>query len=220
MTTHHHISDDLLIGYAAGSLSEGWSLVVATHLALCPASRHRVELATEIGGVMLESIDTVSVAEDSLERVMTRIASDAPSGPEKDVVDIASGRTPVIPEPLRSYVGGDVDSIAWRRLGRTARHLPIKTQDRATTVRLLNIPGGERVPEHGHGGTELTLVLSGRLLDGDREYARGDVQQVDASVDHHPASAPGEDCVCLAVTDAPLKFRRGVARLAQPFLRI
>jgi putative transcriptional regulator len=31
LTPRHHVADDLLIDYAAGSLAEGWSLAVATH---------------------------------------------------------------------------------------------------------------------------------------------------------------------------------------------
>ena len=30
----------------------------------------------------------------------------------------------------------------------------------------------------------------------------------------------GADCICLAATDAPLRFRGVLPRLAQPFLRI
>jgi anti-sigma factor ChrR (cupin superfamily) len=35
MKINHHLSDELLLEYAAGNLTEGWSLVVATHMALC-----------------------------------------------------------------------------------------------------------------------------------------------------------------------------------------
>ena len=48
-----HLSDALLLDYAAGSLTEGWSLAVATHLALCPACRSRA-LAAEAVRVMNE----------------------------------------------------------------------------------------------------------------------------------------------------------------------
>ena len=44
MTLHvqHHLSDELLLDYATGNLAEGWSIAVATHLALCPACRDRL----------------------------------------------------------------------------------------------------------------------------------------------------------------------------------
>ena len=41
MTIQHHLPDDLLLTYAAANLAEAWSLVVATHLSLCPECRRR-----------------------------------------------------------------------------------------------------------------------------------------------------------------------------------
>ena len=35
-----------------------------------------------------------------------------------------------------------------------------------------------------------------------------------------PVAEEGEDCICLAATDAPLKFNALLPRIAQPFLRI
>lgn len=218
MTTSHHISDDMLVSYEAGSLSEGWSLAVATHLALCPSCRERARAGAEVGGLLLETIEAAEVDTDAFARVMDKIES-APAETVAKHSD-GHGEKPVIPEPLRSYIGSDLDGIKWRRLGLSAKHLPIKTADKETSVRLLRIPAGEPVPQHSHGGTELTLVLSGTLIDGDAVFARGDVEQADESVEHQPAAGAGADCVCLAVTDAPLKFRGRVARLAQPFLRI
>lgn len=42
MTVRHHIGDDLLLSYAAGTLDEASSLLVATHLALCPHCRAQI----------------------------------------------------------------------------------------------------------------------------------------------------------------------------------
>ncbi len=67
---------------------------------------------------------------------------------------------------------------------------------------------------------ELTVVLSGALVDGSERFMRGDVEQADESVEHQPRAGEGEDCICLAVTDAPLRFKSFIVRLAQPFLKI
>ena len=50
MTIRHHLNDDLLLDYAAGTLSEGWSLAVACHLAMCPQRRGQPALAEAPGG--------------------------------------------------------------------------------------------------------------------------------------------------------------------------
>ncbi len=217
MTVRHHVSDDLLLSYEAGSLAEGWSLAVATHLAFCPQCRSRARAASDVGGALLEEIEAARVDEGSLDRVMKRIAGTRPDE-EAGEPRQASGAT--IPEPLRSYVGGDAGSIKWRRLGLSARQALIRTADKKTSVRLLRIPAGEPVPQHGHRGPELTVVLGGALIDADQVFRRGDIEQADETVEHQPTAGPEEDCICLAVTDAPLRFKSLMVRLAQPFLRI
>jgi putative transcriptional regulator len=216
----HHISDDLLLSYEAGSLAEGWSLAVATHLALCPECRRRARDAAAFGGALIEAADAVAISDTAFDEVMARIDRGAAAKPASEKRKAKPTESAVLPEPLRSYVGGDVDAIRWKSLGTSAQHLPIKTSDGETSVRLLRIPGGVEVPHHGHRGQEMTLVLSGALVDDDEIFRRGDVEQADELVEHQPKAGPGEDCICLAVTDAPLRFKSFMARLAQPFLRI
>ena len=43
-------------------------------------------------------------------------------------------------------------------------------------------------------------------------------KNADGSLTHQPVAGPEEDCICLAITDAPLKFRSRLLRLVQPFL--
>jgi len=91
---------------------------------------------------------------------------------------------------------------------------------RDATARLLFIPAGSAVPDHGHHGTELTLVLKGAFADEVDHFGPGDIEVANEDLDHTPIADIGEDCICLAATDAPLKFKGLVPRLAQPFLRI
>lgn len=215
MSIVHHVSDDLLVSYAAGALSEGWSIAIATHLALCTDCRRRATTADALGGAMLDGLDGQQPDNGSWEAVRARLTSAArpdeqPSAP----------RPYVLPRPLRDYVGGDLDSVRWRALGKGASQLRIRTADRTTQVRLLRIPAGKPVPEHTHGGRELTLVLTGRFRDGDTIFARGDIEDADASLTHQPTATPDADCICLAITDAPLRFSSWIVRLVQPILGI
>lgn len=223
MSISHHISDDLLMSYAAGSLAEGWSIAVATHLALCPSCRRRLAVAESVGGGLLETMeDDASVDPSSVDQSWAEVRSlmqqqdrEAPA-----IHKTSPGRGGGLPEPLRSYVGGDFETLKWRPLGRGAYQIPIKTGDRETMVRLLRIPAGKPVPEHSHGGRELTLVLAGSFHDGTGLFARGDLEDADASLTHQPVATPEADCICLAVTDAPLKFRSWIMRAIQPLLGI
>lgn len=225
MTLHvqHHISDELLLDYATGNLAEGWSIAVATHLALCPACRDRLSFMEHTGGQILEATEVVAEETSSADswsamKAKLKAQGSSPTATAKPVATPAD--VPVLPEPLRSYVGGDVNALKWKSLGRGAYHIPIKTGDAESQVRLLKIPAGKPVPEHSHGGRELTLVLKGAFTDGETVFKRGDLEEADETLTHQPVATPEEDCICLAVTDAPLKFKSLLVRLVQPVLGI
>lgn len=236
MTIQHHLSDELLQSYAAGSLTEGWSVAVATHLALCPTCRKRLDRYECVGGHLMTAhalepqiIETEAAKQQldaSWSAIQKRLSIDAPQAQLQTQAHTAAmlpntnKTVPVLPEPLRSYAGGDVNNLKWRSLGRGAFQIIIPTGDKKTTVRLLKIPAGKPVPEHGHGGREVTLVLSGRFSDGDEIFGRGDIEEADADLVHQPVATPDADCICLAVTDAPLQFRSWIVRLMQPVLGI
>ena len=211
MKIRHQVSDALLLDYATGVLSEGWRIAIATHLALSPQSGRRLALMEMAGGALVRDLPPEPSPLDEerswmalIRRLENSKTQDEAPPPGRNPQNAASV---VLPEPLRSYVGGDVASVKWRPLGRGAYHLPIAVDDKNTMVRLLRIPAGKPVPEHGHRGRELTLVLSGSFRDGEALFARGDLEEADETLQHQPVATEGEDCICLAVTDAPLKFR-------------
>ena len=220
MTIKHHIGDDLVLAYASGELDEATSLLVATHMALCPQCRQALELAESIGGTMIEEEAEAEIADGELEAIFGRIENAKESATPPPVPEPARRRSYVLPQPLRDYVDGDVDGLRWRSLGGGVRHLPVDTGASRAKARLLYIPAGSKVPDHGHRGLELTLVLAGSFYDEGAWFRRGDVEEADATVEHQPVAGPEEACICLAVTDAPLRFRSLIPRLAQPFLGI
>ncbi len=220
----HHVSDEMLEDYVSGQLSAGWSLGVATHLALCPACRKRVQVLEAVGGVLLENIEPVPTASTSLQDIMSRIAE-----PRDEIIAVTptsptrprgGNLTPILPEPLRQMVGGDVAHLKWRRLNGDVSQVIFETGDQTTSCRLLRVKAGRPVAEHSHGGNEFTLVLAGSFSDKLGTFARGDVELTDEHVEHQPIAGPDEDCICLAVTDAPLRFRNPIVRLFQPLFKI
>ena len=48
MTIKFHVSNDILLSYSSGTLDEASSLLVATHLALCPHCRARNAMADSL----------------------------------------------------------------------------------------------------------------------------------------------------------------------------
>ncbi|HYD98947.1 MAG TPA: ChrR family anti-sigma-E factor, partial [Alphaproteobacteria bacterium] len=86
-------------------------------------------------------------------------------------------------------------------------------------ARLLRVHAGTAMPQHTHDGEELTLVLCGAFRDETGRYARGDLAVTDSEIDHQPVAEPGEACICLAVTDAPLRLTGRFMRFLNPFVK-
>jgi len=215
-TIKHHLTDALLMAYSAGTLPEAFNLVVATHISMCDECRARMAAFDAVGGEVMEQTDGAALSEDCLAATMALIAQ---GDREARTPDSAPARVGLFPAPLRDYVGGDLDAVEWRKVGGGVRQAILQTSDSAA-VRLLHIPAGCAVPDHGHRGTELTLVLQGAFRDEQDRFGSGDIEIADEELDHQPVAEDGVDCICLAATDAPLKFSGLIPRMAQPFLRI
>lgn len=210
----HHLTNALLMGYAAGNLPEAFSLVVATHVSMCDECRAQLAEFEALGAAVMMDAGAVAMEDGSLAATLARISA-AP--PEKR--HIIPPRPAVFPAPLRDYVGGDKDAVRWRAVGGGVKQMILMT-DGPESVRLLYIPGGAAVPDHGHGGLELTLVLQGAFSDETDRFGVGDVEVANEDLNHKPVAEPGPACICLAATDAPLRFSGLLPRLAQRFAKI
>ena len=208
----HHLDQATLLAYATGTLPEAFSLVVAAHVSLCDDCRAELGALDAVGGALLDDAAPADLDSASLDATLARIAGAPPAAPRKRVPG-------VLPGPVQDYVGGDLDQIRWRPVGMGVKQAILPTAPGAT-ARLLYIPAGVAMPDHGHHGTELTLVLQGAFHDGDARFARGDVETADADIQHIPVADIHEDCICLAATDAPLRFAGWLPRIVQRFVRI
>lgn len=214
----HHLTDEILIGYAAGTLSEAFSVLVATHISLCDQCRSDLAAHEAVGGAVLERAGVVEVGEDALEACFALIDAAPTQVPAPSLTP--NKRTKgVFPDPLADYVGGDLSDVKWKPVGLGVKQAILKTS-REASVRLLFIPAGSAMPDHGHRGMEMTLVLQGAFRDEDARFGPGDVEICDSSHHHTPIAEEGADCICLAASDAPLRFNGLLPRIAQPFLRI
>ena len=78
----HHLSEEILMAYAAGSLPEALSLVVASHITLCPECRAAVEAYEALGGSLMEDISPASLPESALSNIFAKLDSGLDSGDE------------------------------------------------------------------------------------------------------------------------------------------
>jgi putative transcriptional regulator len=214
MTIRHHLDDATLMAYAAGTLPEAFNLAVASHVSLCDECRAAVASCDAVGGVLMDTVEVSDLADESLAHTMARLDLPEAQTPPRRVM-----KKGTLPGPLQDYVGGDLESIKWRPIGMGVKQAILTTSSEAV-ARLLYIPAGVAMPDHSHGGNELTLVLQGAFFDEDDRFARGDIEVADGSVTHTPIADIGDDCICLAVTDAPLEFKKLLPRIVQRFVGI
>lgn len=214
---NHHLTDYILMAYATGTLPEAFNLMVAAHVSLCDECRARVDAFDALGGEVLEQsgTNTVPVDDDCLSQTMALIAG----GAAQDIKVQSRKTGGVLPAPLQDYVGGDIDQIRWKPIGMGVKQAILPTS-RDASARLLFIPAGAAMPDHGHHGIEMTMVLQGAFQDEDDYFARGDVEIADSDTHHTPVADIHEDCICLAVTDAPLRFEGLLPKIAQRLARI
>lgn len=198
--------NDLLAGYAAGTLGAPLHALVSSHLALKPENRHFVRTLEALKGDAFEKSDPVQLSnrESMLEKIF-RSEFGTPDG--GDPV-----RDDVLPRALRSFIGSDLSSLPWKTRLPGIRECEISNR-RNEEVSLLWIKPGRIMPSHTHGGSEITLVLKGGFTDSTGHYRRGDIAIADSEIDHRPKADDDEDCICFAVSEAPVRLTGPIARL-------
>lgn len=213
MKIHHHLDPSTLMSCAAGSQPEALAAVVASHLSVCPQCRAELRKHEEIGVALFDALSPAAVTRDA--PVVALRARESES--EVAELDPPKVRDADIPAPLRAVLDGDLSSIRWRRLAPGVWHYPLGlSPDAEGDLRLLKIAPGMTMPDHGHGGSELTLVLKGSYTDAFGTYGRGDVADLGDDVDHQPVADADEGCICLIATDRKARFKGFLARMVQP----
>ena len=217
----HHPSISLLELYCDGSLNAEVALLVATHLDYCPHCQQLChDIEADLGGQLAESAAGPSDLHttDWLE-MMNRITATpqlpkaAPAPAPQSLLSIG-GYQFELPRALRRIAGR---RSKWLSMGgiATAR-LPSGEPHHAS---LLFIDKNTDVPLHTHQGLEMTLVLSGEMVDEHGRYVPGDLIINSPDDTHKPRNISDEPCLCLSVLSAPLQFKEGLTRWLNPLQR-
>lgn len=221
MTVSHHLDDATLMAYASGDLSEAFCVVVAAHLSMCDTCRQAARSVEELGGQLLGDVDEVALSATAFDKMMTAIDSeDAPEIILSEALEVVDEDSDV-PVPLRRFIGTDIGSVRWRRIAPGVRKHTIKRGSKNTdALYMLHIAPGMAVPEHGHGGSELTLVLSGAYRDIFGRFGAGDIADLDEHIEHQPLVEADAACICIVATEAPTRFKDVFSRMLQPLTGI
>ncbi len=217
----HHPDESVLMDFAAGASREAGAVLIATHLALCPCCRDTVKKLESLGGALIEDLPPSAMAPRSLEAMMARLDEPVAAAASRPRAAAHAG-TFGVPSPLRDYLGGELDRLTWRRIGQGIEQIDVPVGGAGASrerMRLLRIAAGVAIPRHTHRGTEMILVLSGGFRDRGEQFLRGDFAMSDEHVDHQPVVDEDADCVCLSVTDGPLRFTGPFGRILNLFAR-
>lgn len=213
MTINHHASDALLLAYAAGQLSPAPALVVASHLALSDHDAERLATLEQIGGALLDEQPLAPVASDLFEKMLARLDEPVP----EDMTRVPQDHTGLdlgvaLPAPLAARSIGK-----WRTIAPGMRFADIDVpEDPKYKVVLLRVGPGRALPQHGHAGNELTVVLKGSFSDEGGTYGPGDIEEEDGDSNHRPRVGPDGECICVTAIEGRLIPDSWLARFLLP----
>jgi putative transcriptional regulator len=217
MTINHHPDIASLMCCSAGSQPEVFAAVIASHLSVCPDCRSEVGKLQRLGVALFEGLPVAEMASDA--PVVAMRASEAYGeagsncGPDKVAGDV--------PRPLAHVLGPRLDDLAWRWAAPGVETFQIPLSEGAEgDLRLYRVKPGRALPEHGHRGQELTLVLRGHYTDELGTFGPGDVADVDGDVNHSPVACPEHGCICLTASDGSMRFSSAFVRMMMPFFRL
>ena len=221
MSPNHHLDQATILAYAAGTLAPAFSVVIGSHVALCAICRAAMRSAQALGGELVSGLPAAAVSAACRTRTMAML--DGATLHRFPAPRHAPSHAPSeIPAPLAALLPAtSLAELRWKKMvpGVALFDVAISGQPKGQLM-LLRVGPGRAVPEHGHGGEEVTLVLAGAYRDRLGRFARGDVAELDADIEHQPIAEGDLDCICLVAIEKPTRFKSVVARLLQPFVGI
>jgi putative transcriptional regulator len=188
--------ETLLAAYAAGTLSEPFAVLVASHLQIKADSRGSAPI--------LDQVQRLMAAADPAHKRWPRHPMSA-----MDEMQAC------MPRALRHYVDRHLGGVLeWRMILPGLKQCRIARYVRGDASFLRCRPG-KAIPAHTHKGLEAVLVLQGGFRDANGHYVRGDVAVADGTIDHRPVADRSSECIIFIVREGPVKLTGPVGRLLQ-----
>jgi putative transcriptional regulator len=219
----HHLDEATVMAFAAGTLGQAHATVASAHLSVCDHCRRILREMEAIGGATLAGQAEAVVSSTCREATMASLDGVLLEKPRAAKQSETSLEIPPSLSRLlaRLLDGKSLDDLAWKKKapGIGVFDVPLPANARGQ-LKILSIAPGKELPEHGHGGEELTYILRGSYSDHTGRYVAGDVADFDEETEHSPIVDSDVVCICLIAIEAPAKFKSIWARLAQPFVGI
>jgi len=204
----YHPDIEILLKYSSGQLEPSLAVAIGLHQQNCEECQQRISELESVGGETLETIHKVFKTQDSnvvddFDKLFSDIEAlpqDSYSG-EYDNLAIAQSDIPLVDQLYNRRF----EEIAWQRVAPKIWRASIAMNDPGYEVELLKFSANAKIPKHTHKGNEFTLVLQGDFSDHQDRYVEGEFIVQDQSNEHQPIAGKN-GCICMAITNAPLKF--------------
>jgi len=214
----NHPGEELLSSYSAGSLPLGQGLCVAAHIEFCGSCCQNLQRLDKVGGELLQQLNPAKVSCDVKNAVLKEIDERLDSI-ESDDHDVAYYGDSSIPVCLRQFVKTSYQNLSWQRVARSIHNIELFRDGESAKIELLKIKPSGSATTHSHLGDEYTVILEGSFSDEDGLYQQGDFLIRNSHHVHTPVATRDKDCICLAVSEAPLQFTGFFNRLLNPLIR-
>lgn len=214
MNVNKHPEAAWWVSYSAGTLSAPFTTVLQAHLSACKTCRKQLQMADNVGAALMAAsahAEEVAAADDLPLLEIGPQADESVEWAKDNVLDAS--------EFTDRYIGMHLDGMDWIRAGRGLRVCRLGDAG-SHSMWVIRAEPNTVLPEHSHNGSELTLVVKGSYFCEDRIYGVGDIEDADEETLHQPVVTSGEECICIAAVEGPLRFKQWVPRLAQRFVGI
>lgn len=227
----YHPDENLLVEFVSGSLPIAQAVAIRAHLHFCTQCQQSVQRMEHVGAAMLDNLNPVALEESSFSNILSAIdglqtpdVSPNNASNEKSVEaanngdDVKDDELHELPKVVSTLLTRN--QLKWHKVSRTLKNAPLTVGQKEFEVSLQRIKAGSSVPEHDHGGMEITVVLKGSFSDTQGIYQEGDFLVKQEGDIHQPISARNVDCLCLAVQESPVKLTGFLGKLMNPFIKL
>lgn len=206
--------DALMAEFVSGTLPAPIQIMLSSHLEMNPSNREWLSNLEAMVGLELTDIEPTPLSNPNA-MLDCIFASDA-----EPAIELAGFAEDGTPNALKAFIGSTISNISWKK-NHFAGFEEVKLGEfDGCKATLFKLQAGQGVPHHTHHGTEITLVLKGGFSDGTGHYVEGEIVVADGTVDHRPVADDDGECICFAVTDAPLRLTGPLGRFIAPFIRV
>jgi putative transcriptional regulator len=219
-TLQNHPAGELLAAYAAASLPLSQALCISVHLEHCSECTQNLHRLNQLGSELMLKAQPAPPSPDLKHKLLDLIGQNSIDEVTNRVFSShtnANNRS--LPRCLHQFIQTGYKDVLWKRLSSDIHSYELCRDQNNAKVELLRIQPGGTSGTHTHMGDEYTVILEGSFSDESGLYHQGDFLVRDSRHQHTPVATNDKECICLAVTEAPIQLTGFFGRLLNPLIR-